>query len=405
LKADGVSKDMTCKDANDGEITLTVSGGCTPYTITWSDGQAANNNKRQNLAAGSYKVTVADAQGQSIDTLKFTITNPTEIIISNTVTNGTLSSIALTVTGGSGTYTYSWTGPGGFTSNLKDISGLAKGDYTIKVKDSRGCEKSDVINVTGIIDPITFDVKTDNTSYNGFGVSCKGECNGKVTWTVNANEPYVITLDGKPITSFPSNLCAGTHILFIKDAANKTVEAPFNITEPPALTVEEDEVICENSGKADGSITVKVTGGVPEYTYNWSGSNSSTALADDLVKGNYTVTVTDKNKCTATSKEIKIAYCDRSECYKGSIIVTPNNDGFNDFFTIKCSDDLSDTFLHIYNRLGNEVFNQANYDGTWNGLNSDGAELPEDGYLWVFVGKNELGVKEVFKGSVTLLRD
>ena len=39
-------KDVTCKDANDGEITLTVSGGCTPYTITWSDGLSANQLKR-----------------------------------------------------------------------------------------------------------------------------------------------------------------------------------------------------------------------------------------------------------------------------------------------------------------------------------------------------------------------
>lgn len=405
LKVDGVFKDMTCKEANNGEITLTVSGGCTPYTITWSDGQASNNLKRQNLVPGTYKATVSDAQGQSVEKT-YTVTNSTEIVITETVTNGVLSSISINVSGGSGTYTsYSWTGPNGYTSSSKDISGLAKGDYTIIVKDSRGCEKSKLIKVSGIIDPITFDVKVDNSSFNGFGVRCKGECNGKVTATIVANEPYVITMNGSPISSFPTNLCVGTYTFKITDAASKTKEVSVTITEPSALKVDVEELNCENSGKEDGSIKVVVTGGVPEYTYKWAGSNSTSALADNLAKGNYSVSVTDKNNCSLTSNLIKVENCDKSQCYKGSIIVTPNNDGFNDFFTIQCSEDLSETYLYIYNRLGNEVYKQANYDGTWNGLNNDGNELPEDGYLWVFVGKNELGVKEVFKGSVTLLRD
>ena len=404
LNVNSQFKDITCKDANNGEITLTVTGGCTPYTITWSDGQSPNQLKRVNLQAGIYNVTITDSQGQSSQK-SATITNPAaEIVISETVINASQSSISIAVTGGSGTYTYSWTGPNNFTSTSKDISGLAKGTYTVIVKDSRGCEKSKTIIVTGIKENIIFDVKLDLTTYNGFGVKCKGECNGKVTAVIDANDPYEIFMNDTKITSFPTNLCAGTYIFKIKDSAAKEKQVTIIVAEPPALALEVGEVTCENPGKEDGTIKIKVSGGVPEYQYKWSAGNNTTDFAENLVKGSYSVSVTDKNGCSILSNLIKVDNCDKSDCFTGSLVITPNGDGFNDFFLLKCAEDLVGNYLYIYNRLGTEVYKQADYDGTWNGLDKEGNQLPENGYLWVFVGKNEAGVNEVYKGSVTLLR-
>jgi gliding motility-associated-like protein len=104
------------------------------------------------------------------------------------------------------------------------------------------------------------------------------------------------------------------------------------------------------------------------------------------------------------SEPIEVESCDKSDCFTGSVILTPNNDGYNEFFLLKCAEDLIGNYLYVYNRLGTEVYKQGDYDGTWTGLDKDGIPLPEDGYLWVFIGKNEAGINEVFKGSVTILR-
>ncbi|HHH54478.1 MAG TPA: gliding motility-associated C-terminal domain-containing protein, partial [Bacteroidetes bacterium] len=114
--------------------------------------------------------------------------------------------------------------------------------------------------------------------------------------------------------------------------------------------------------------------------------------------------VTDQNGCSEAAQEIKVDDCDKSDCYTGSIIMTPNGDEFNEYFLIKCFDDFESNELHVYDRLGNEVYTQSNYDGTWNGLDNNGNDLIEGSYMWVFIGMDENGNQNVYKGTVTLLR-
>ncbi|MEZ4906119.1 MAG: SprB repeat-containing protein [Saprospiraceae bacterium] len=123
-----ISEDFTdigCKDANDGAINLSVSGGCSPYTVLWSDGTSANNFSRTGLAAGNYTATITDSKGNLKVSSTFTVTNPSSALTVNGTVDNANGSISLNVSGGSGTgtYTYSWTGPGNFTSNVEDLTG------------------------------------------------------------------------------------------------------------------------------------------------------------------------------------------------------------------------------------------------------------------------------------------
>jgi hypothetical protein len=43
------------------------------------------------------------------------------------------------VTGGSGTLHFTWTGPGGLTSNAQTISITTGGTYSVQVVDANGC--------------------------------------------------------------------------------------------------------------------------------------------------------------------------------------------------------------------------------------------------------------------------
>jgi len=68
---------------------------------------------------------------------------------------------------------------------------------------------------------------------------------------------------------------------------------------PLTATVSTTTPAC--AGQSDGSATVTASGGVPPYTYNWSGQQQSTATITNLTAGTYTVTVTGSNGCTTTA--------------------------------------------------------------------------------------------------------
>ena len=132
---------------SNGAIDVTVSGGTGPYTYAWADGPTTED--RSGLAAGTYTVTVTDADGCT-NTASFTVNNAdSAITISTSVTNvtcngGSDGAINITVSGGTGPYTYAWSdGP-----TTEDRSGLVAGTYTVVVTDSTGDVNSATITVT-----------------------------------------------------------------------------------------------------------------------------------------------------------------------------------------------------------------------------------------------------------------
>ena len=103
--------------------------------------------------------------------------------------------------------------------------------------------------------------------------------------------------------------------------------------------------------------------------------------------------------------DANIELCEEDgQCYNGSPVLTPNGDGANDNFIISCLVNNNNT-LYIYDRFGRTVYEQANYDNTWNGVNNQGDELPENGYMWVLELITDDGVREVYKGSLTIIRN
>ena len=132
---------VTCAGSSNGAIDLTVSGGTTPYTYSWSNGETTEDI--DGLTGGDYTVTVTDAYGcvvsetynvpesQDVVTLEADITPVTCAGSSN-------GAIDLTVSGGTTPYTYSWSNG----ETTEDIDGLTGGDYTVTVTDAYGCIRS-----------------------------------------------------------------------------------------------------------------------------------------------------------------------------------------------------------------------------------------------------------------------
>ena len=146
---------VACNGGTTGTITLTPSGGTSPYTYNWGGGITTQN--RTALAAGTYSVTVTDNKGCTA-VLSKTITQAAALSLSTAITHETCPGVAdggivLTVTGGTtgaGFPTYSWTGPVTLTPTprtTKDLAGLQDGAYIVLVTDASSCTATLTVNV------------------------------------------------------------------------------------------------------------------------------------------------------------------------------------------------------------------------------------------------------------------
>ncbi|MDQ3048325.1 MAG: T9SS type A sorting domain-containing protein, partial [Bacteroidota bacterium] len=133
-------------------------------------------------------------------------------------------------------------------------------------------------------------------------VSCFGGSNGSINLTPAGGTPgYTFNWGGGITTEDRTGLTAGTYTVIITDANGCTGTVTATVNSPAALVASagsQTNVSC--FGGSNGSATVSVTGGTPGFSYSWSPSGGTAAMASGLSAGTYTVTVTDNNGCTAT---------------------------------------------------------------------------------------------------------
>lgn len=133
--------DVSCHGGNDGSIDLTISGGTSAYSVSWSNEMETED--LSGLAAGSYTVIVTDENGCT-KTQSFTITEPSApLVVNGVITDATGSalsdgSVDITVTGGTTPYMYSWS----TNATSEDISGIMAGIYTVTITDANACNTS-----------------------------------------------------------------------------------------------------------------------------------------------------------------------------------------------------------------------------------------------------------------------
>ncbi len=148
---------VSCAGDTDGSLSLDVSGGEPPYSISWSTG--ATTNSISQLPGGSYTATITDQSGCSIIST-FELPEPDVISLDEVsitdVVDEVPGSISVIVAGGSPPYSYAWTGPEGFSSSTATISELVPGTYSLTVTDANGCTFA-----TGDDDSFTVSFVTD----------------------------------------------------------------------------------------------------------------------------------------------------------------------------------------------------------------------------------------------------
>lgn len=299
-------------NGNDGSINLAPSGGLPPYQFAWSgpNGFAANTADLDNLAAGTYTVVVQDANGCSISR-SFSLNAPQALSLGLAVTSNECDTdnngeINLSINGGTSPYTIAWTGPGGFSSNLEDIAGLASGAYQVTVTTAMGCSSSAQAT---IIAAAPMNLSLYASQYGGVNIPCSGASTGSIELEVNGGfQPLNIHWDGPGgfTASTPNinGLAAGSYTATITDAHGCIRDTSITLIQPDSplvTTLAINDVLCH--GTTGGSITTTTTGGDGPYTFTWRGPDStsySTPAISGLAVGDYELVVTDANGCINT---------------------------------------------------------------------------------------------------------
>lgn len=329
------SKDIKCYGLSTGEITITgTTGGSGSYYYKYNGTPFSNGATTTGLTAGSYTITVIDANAAGCSGTGFitTINEPDNLTVSATPTHiancyGDATGVLdITPTGGVPNYNYyiknNSNGQEYTQANNPQFSNLKAGSYTVTVTDANNCTTTINNQIISEPDPLALST-TGKTNV----VGCYGASNGSISvkgsgGTLN----YEFSVDGgitfQPTATNPytfSNLAAGQYNTAIKDSKGCLTSGELiELTQPAAMTISSNNV--ENAtcnGNADGKITVgTVSGGTSPYTYILDNGTTPVEQFDtdhiftNLAPDTYDLSVRDNTGCLNFIENITITQPD-----------------------------------------------------------------------------------------------
>ena len=349
----GLPYAISCNGADTGVVLAVVAGGIVPYDYTWSNGSSINPAIQ--LVAGDLTLELKDKNGCTI-TKKVELLEPSAIDDKDSISSygnalnqvsclgASDGLISLDPSGGvpfsNGLYSYTWTGPDGFSSTSKDIYDLTAGKYTVAIEDANGCIVE--FNHDLISPPNSFEPSVDFLNYAGA-----------------AHPPVNVTFIDATI-------------------ATDTAGNPVEINHFWHWT---------NDGPLDTSY------------YN-SGLNTFEHEFSEV--GPNEVYVVVENDFTGCKDTVYFVVQVQGIDFITNVF-SPNGDGKNDEFVFD-ETGIKVVSVEIYNRWGSLVMNWTGLDKSWDGTGPDGQKLPEAVYFYILSGEGEDGYYYENKGTITLRR-
>ncbi|MBC8474466.1 MAG: gliding motility-associated C-terminal domain-containing protein [Cryomorphaceae bacterium] len=435
-------------------LTASISGGTSPYSILWNDG---DTNLNKVVGAGLYTVEVTDSNGCFSSDI-IVITAPDSLAIAIAYTNISCNegaSATLTAIGGTAPYSYLWN-TGETTSTIDSLSGLT---YWVVVTDANGCNvTSDTIylndyelNTAVYYDDSTHiaEVEIESTTSSapfeyiwvnilndsiGNGqispVLCEGtyfvittdlsnNCSVTDTVLVEFSLPFLGILDITTTTVYPdsnlwgfapytylwsngedsihADICPGDHWVEVRDINNCLIREDFTI-ENLIITLDPASAILEcDLENIDIDLEASAIGGIAPYSFKWWNGSTENPINFELSPGNFSVTVIDANGCIEDTSFVIAAMT--SECIPN--VFTPNGDTQNDTWSLEDTFLYEDSEVRIYGRFGRLLFQSVGYHEAWDGTNEQGNDVPDGVYFYsIEIGH---GFDQI-NGTVTILR-
>ena len=391
--------DVTCAGENDGQITVTLSGGAGgyQYAISPNLNQFDTINTFTGLAPGDYTIIAQDQNG-CFEYLTYTITEPSMLVVNATTTpeicvDSQDGIITLEISGGTAPYSTALNSndDADFVQDRTDFFDMAAGNYLLFIRDANGCETNIVVdidrgvNLNATVEPIY--ECTGAVPNNYVNITLEDESViGDVLYALDSVDPADFQLNPDFRNSAPGN-----HFITIAHANGclQTIDFVIEAFEPLTLSLEQRNL---------NEITAGAAGGREEYTYFFDGINNGNDNTFYITRTDtYEVRVIDENGCEAIA-HIFMEFID----IELPNFFTPDGDGQNDFWIPRNMEQFPEILIKIFDRYGRVVSNQSVDSKGWDGMYS-GKELPTGDYWYVIKLNGERDERE-FVGHFTLYR-
>jgi len=307
LSLSSTVQNTACSGSSDGGLDLNVVGGTTPYNYLWDNN--ATSQDLTNVSSGIYNVLVSDFNGCQAE-WSDTINAAVEIVLDAIPQDATCfgldnGSVALTASGGTGTYTTLWSGPGNYAGTGSTINSLISGDYTATVTDGNGCSKTLTVAVgqpltaLSIVLPMVSDTVCFEVSNGTASVTASGG-------TIPYNYQWGSTTISTPNIS---QLGAGSYGLTVTDnnGCSETGTTQIFGLEQILVQVTAQDPSCFGGNDGSAAVTAVNYGvssaNLNNFIYRWNTvPQQNTSNANNLQAGvSYVVTATDVNGCSGTT--------------------------------------------------------------------------------------------------------
>ncbi|MBD0779521.1 T9SS type A sorting domain-containing protein [Maribacter sp. ANRC-HE7] len=326
--------DISCNAAQDGSITVTVSGG-TGYQYKlgfYGDWLDLLSNSIPIVSGGFYDVYVRNQNGcEAVPVLGILVDEPDLLSVTEdlglhqdaTTIGGSDGALTIDISGGTPPYSINWTGTqdngGSFSDNtgLLTLSGLYAGEYNVEVSDDKGCTQN--------YGPIRIDEPgpLKILSFTGTDISCNGMNDGTLTATVQGTFPVTYTFileDGSPNgtviatetnsdnTATLTGVSPGTYRLSVEDSDVGLLTSTTNVVIEEPMVISATIDLTPSCPSIDnGTITItNVLGGTldpnPKYRYSIdNGVNfQNFNVFTDVPVGDHIVVIEEDGGCTYT---------------------------------------------------------------------------------------------------------
>jgi PKD repeat protein len=293
--------DAICYQESNGSIEVEAASGTPPYQYSLDGVNFQGTGLFEGLAAGTYTLTVMDANG-CLDDLTETVFEPSELTIETNSTpvacfGDATGEIEIIANGGTSGYEYSLDGGASFDPNGGLFTNVVMGNYLTVVQDANGCTASEGVIISQPASVFILDADVTDAA-------CLDSTSGSIQLIGTGGSPtYVYSSDNASFSSISlfEGYGAGTYTLYAQDLNGCSDSIDVTVGQP-GTSVEITTTLLANPAcpnEASGTATIQAIGGTPGYLYSSDGGTTyqvSQILAG-LNGGNHLVMVQDANGC------------------------------------------------------------------------------------------------------------
>ena len=298
-----VLQHVSCSGGSDARFQPLVTGGTQPYRYSLDAGATWQSEALfAGYPIGHYEILVEDTLGCQART-ELDITEPLllSVTIENVVeaactqANGEAQAVAQ---GGTLPYRYAWINQQEkIVSEEAHPTNLKANVYNVYVTDANNCR----VHLTQIIN----DLDGPSSRISAWqDAQCYTASDGRATVTAQGGTGAYRYQWDDPLAqtgTTATNLPRGDYFVTVTDERGCVSISSVTIGSPDAFqldTLRWQAPTCYEA--CDGQLSIAVRGGVAPYTYRWEGRSETTAILQNLCRGDYTLMVTDAEGCTLT---------------------------------------------------------------------------------------------------------